>query len=191
MSTLIIGLILFLGGHSIAIVSPATRDALAMRLGAIGWRVAYGIVALVGLYLIVDGYAAARMHPVVLWQPPLWTRHLAALLMLPVFVFFVAAYLPGWIKKTLKHPMLVSVKLWALAHLLANGMLADVILFGSFLAWAVVDRISLKRRLQRPSLALPESKANDAIAVIVGLAIYVLFVAHLHLAWIGVAPLGG
>ncbi len=190
MTTLIIGLLIFLGMHSISIVAPAKRDALALKFGPIGWRAIYGVVSIVGFYFIVTGYAAARLNPVVLYQPPTWTSHLVALLMLPVFVFFLAAYLPGKIKTALKHPMLVAVKIWALSHLLANGMLADVILFGSFLAWAVVDRISLKRRVARPNLAAPEGKLNDIIAVVAGIGLYVAFVVHLHLALIGVAPFG-
>ncbi|MFN2168786.1 MAG: NnrU family protein, partial [Anaerolineae bacterium] len=117
--------------------------------------------------------------------------HLAALLMLPVFVFFVAPYFPGRIKTTLKHPQLVAVKLWAVAHLLVNGTVADLVLFGSFLAWAVIDRISLKRRPERavPGLA-PAAGRNDALAIVVGLALYGLFAMVLHQRWIGVAPFG-
>jgi uncharacterized membrane protein len=116
-------------------------------------------------------------------------RHLSALIMLPVFPLILAAYLPGRIKAALKHPMLAGVKFWALAHLLANGMLADVLLFGSFLAWAVADRISFKRRVVRPIQTAPPSKMNDVIAVVAGLAIYVAFVLWLHTWMIGVSPL--
>ena len=189
MAMLISGLVLFLGGHSISIFAPDTRDRLAAQLGPLGWRIAYSIVALAGVVLISKGYAAARLDPVVLWVPPVWTRHLVAVLMLPVFVFLVAAYLPGRISSALKHPMLVSVKLWALAHLLANGMLADVLLFGGFLAWAVADRISLKRRKPRETLTLPKNPANDFMAVAIGFAIYFAFVLKLHVLLIGVAPM--
>ncbi|MFK8052857.1 MAG: NnrU family protein [Woeseiaceae bacterium] len=189
MTMLILGLVLFLGGHSLAIFAPAKRDAWALRFGDLGWRALYGIVAVIGLILIVKGYAVARLDPVIVWLPPAWTRHLVAVLMLPTFVFLVAAYFPGKIKDKLKHPMLVSVKLWALAHLLANGMLADIILFGSFLAWAVADRISLKRRAPRASITLPKNPANDFIAVAIGLVLYFAVALKLHLWLIGVAPL--
>ncbi len=190
MSLLIIGLVLFLGIHSIAIFSPAGRDALAAKMGELPWKAIYAIVAIIGFILIIKGYAAARLDPVMIWQPPGFMRHVTALLMLPVFIFLLAAYLPGKISAALKHPMLVAVKLWALSHLLANGMLADVLLFGGFLVWAVADRISLKRRKPRATPQLPKTGANDIIAVIGGIALYVGFAFWAHLAWIGVAPFG-
>jgi uncharacterized membrane protein len=126
---------------------------------------------------------------VLLYNPPFWTRHLTAVLMLPVFPLLFAPYFPGRIKAALKHPMLVAVKLWAVAHLISNGMLADVLLFGAFLAWAVADRISYKHRQQRPLKGAPPAARNDVIVVIVGLAIYALFVFWLHLKLIGVQPI--
>jgi uncharacterized membrane protein len=189
MSTLILGLVLFLGSHSVSIVAPGARKALAARLGEWPWKGLYAVVAIAGFVLIVQGYAAARLEPVQLWVPPTWTRHLAALLMLPAFTMLLAAYLPGRIKTTLKHPMLAATKLWAVAHLLSNGTLADVVLFGSFLAWAVVDRISLKRRAGGRALpAAPPSRWNDAIAVVGGLALYVAFAGWAHVRLFGVAP---
>lgn len=188
MGTLIAGLLIFLGTHSVSIVAPNWRNRMALSLGRIGWQVVYSLVALAGFVLIVNGYAQARLDPVVVYSPPVWTRHLAALLMLPVFVLLLAAYLPGRIKTATKHPMLTATKLWAVAHLLANGMLHDLLLFGAFLAWAVADRISLKYRTPRPTPALPAGKLNDAIAVAGGLALYVVFAMWLHLRWIGVAP---
>lgn len=190
MTLLIAGLVLFLGMHSIGIVASDGRDQLAKKLGPIGWRALYSVISIVGFVLIVKGYAAARLDPTVLWYPPTWTGHITAVLMLPVFVFLLAAYLPGRIRDTLKHPMLVATKIWALAHLIANGTLADVLLFGGFLAWAVADRISLKRRTARATLTMPKTGANDVIAVVGGLALYGAFVAHLHLALMGVAPFG-
>jgi uncharacterized membrane protein len=139
--------------------------------------------------LIIWGYGVARQQPILLYAPPVWMRHLSALVMLPVFPLLLAAYMPGRIKTALKHPMLAAVKFWALAHLLANGMLADVLLFGSFLAWAVADRISFKRRVARPIHTAPPSRMNDVIAVVGGLAIYVIFVLWLHVRLIGVSPL--
>jgi uncharacterized membrane protein len=149
---------------------------------------AFSVVSVVGLILIVVGYGMARADPAVLYVPPAWLRHVALLLLVPVFPLLVATYFPGRIKAKLGHPMLVAVKLWAVAHLLVNGMLQDLLLFGAFLAWAVVDRISMKRRSQRPIPTLPASKANDAIAVVGGLALYVVFVLWAHQWLFGVAP---
>jgi uncharacterized membrane protein len=189
MSTLILGLIIFLGVHSVSIVAPAWRDAMAQRLGLAGWQIAYALVSLLGFYLIVRGYSLARLSPTVLYVPPVGLRHVAALLMLPVFPLLFATYLPGRIRDVAKHPMLVATKFWALAHLLANGMLADVLLFGAVLAWAVADRISLGKRSQRPIRTAPRGRWNDVAAVALGLVAYVVFVRWLHLAWFGVAPM--
>ena len=186
MNFLVAGLLLFLGIHSVSIVAPRARDRWARSMGPNLWRAVYSTVAVVGFVLLVRGYAAARAEPVVLYVPPGWGRHVTMLLMLPVFVMLFAAYLPGRIKSALKHPMLVAVKLWATAHLLANGMLADVLLFGGFLAWAVVDRISLKRRPARPVPGAAPSRWNDLFAVLLGLAAYVAFVLWLHPKLIGV-----
>ncbi len=188
MSLLILGLVLFLGIHSISIVATGWRDAQAARLGENAWKGIYTLLSLAGFALIVIGYGQARQAPVVLYVPPVALRHVAALLMLPVFVLLVAAYMPGRIKAAAKHPMLVATKLWATAHLLANGNLADVLLFGGFLAWAVADRISMKRRTQRPLPGAPAGRFNDAIALVLGLALYVGFVAFGHRWLIGVAP---
>jgi uncharacterized membrane protein len=187
MTLLILGLVLFIGVHSIAIVSVAARNHLAQVLGLNAWRAAYSLVSLAGFTLLVMGYMEARQSPVLLYAPPLWTRHVAFALMLPVFPLIFAAYLPGAIKAKLKHPMLAAVKIWALAHLLANGMLADLVLFGGLLAWAVVTRISLKRRGQRPlMMPLPApSRVNDVVAVVLGLAVYALMLFWLHRVLIG------
>jgi uncharacterized membrane protein len=194
MLLLILGLVLFLGVHSVSIVSASGRNRLVQQLGEGQWKGLYSLASLAGFVLIVVGYGAAREAPVLLYTLPNGFRHLAAVLMLPVFVLLLAAYLPGRIQRAAKHPMLLAVKLWALAHLLANGTLADVLLFGGFLAWAVVDRISVKKRaaagLLRPGPVLPGSKANDAIALVGGLGIYVLFVVWAHAWLIGVRPFG-
>jgi len=194
MGWLILGLLLFLGVHSLSIVSPAGRDRLVDRLGENAFKGLYSLVSLVGLGLIVWGYGLAREAPVLLYALPGGFRHLAALLMLPVFVLLLAAYLPGRIKTAAKHPMLLAVKLWALSHLLAQsvtgGTLADVLLFGGFLVWAVADRVSLRRRTVRAVPALPASGGNDAIAVVGGLVLYALTVFWAH-AWLfGVRPFG-
>lgn len=189
MTLLILGLVLFLGIHSISIVAPQWRDAQAMRHGEMAWKGVYALVSIAGFVLLIYGFGIARQAPIVLYSPPRWTGHIALLLMLPVFPLLLAAYLPGRIKTAAKHPMLVAVKLWALAHLLANGTLADVLLFGGFLAWAVADRISLKHRPHRPVPSVPARPTNDLIALVGGLVIYGVFVTVLHQALIGVSPL--
>jgi uncharacterized membrane protein len=187
MLQLLIGIVLFFGMHSASIVALPIRERVAAK-SENAWKVVYGLVSIVGIVLMVRGYAELRSTPTVLYVTPYWLRHVAALLLLPVFVFFIAPYFPGKIKATLKHPQLVAVKLWAFAHLLVNGMLADVLLFGSFLAWAVVDRISLKNRPQRQLPGAPETAANDIILVIVGLALYAVFAVWAHEWLIGVKP---
>lgn len=192
MSLLIAGLLLFLGIHSVAIFTPGLRAGAVERLGLWPWKGVYSLVAIAGFALIVIGYGQARMQPVWLYQPPAGLRHLSMLLMLPVFPLLLAAYLPGRIQRAAKHPMLVATKLWALAHLLVNGGLHDVLLFGGFLAWAVLDRISVKRRANVvPPPGAPATAWNDAIAVVAGLALYVGFVVWLHRALIGVSPMAG
>jgi uncharacterized membrane protein len=189
MAVLIIGLALFLGIHSIALAAPDFRSRTVARMGEGPWKGLYAAVSAVGLVLIVYGFHLARQSPVVLYTPPEWMRYGTVLLMLPVFPLLIAAYLPGRIKSAMKHPMLAAVKFWALAHLLANGTLADVLLFGGFLAWAVMDRISLKRRVQTvPSVSA--GRFNDAIAVMLGLGFYVLFIGWAHMRLFGVSPLG-
>jgi uncharacterized membrane protein len=190
MPVLIVGLVLFLGVHSVAIVAPALRARTIHRLGEGAWKGLYALVSLVGFVLICYGFGLARQAPVVLYSPPIWLRHVALILMLPVFPLIIAAYLPGRIKTAAKHPMLAAVKLWAFAHLLANGLLADALLFGAFLAWAVVDRISLKRR-STPQLlrTAPRGPLNDVIAVVLGLAIYALLIGWAHVRLFGVSPL--
>ena len=190
MGVLLLGLVLFIGVHSVSIVNPGWRERMVARLGEGQWKALYSIVAIIGLVLVIWGYGLARAEPVVLYTPPSWLKHLSFLLLIPVFPLLLATYLPGRIQAVTQHPMLAAVKLWALAHLLANGMLADVVLFGVFLAWAVADRISLKRRAPPSVPRLPAWKANDAIAVVAGLALYVAFVKPLHLWLIGVSPMG-
>lgn len=188
MLLLLIGLVLFFGVHSISIVAPARREVWAAAMGVNAWRGVYSLLSLAGLVLLIVGYAQARKYPVPLYFPPVGLRHLAFALMLPVFPLIFAAYLPGRIKQKLKHPMLVAVKTWAVAHLLANGMLADVLLFGGFLVWAVSVRISVGRRPPRPMmLSLPApSVRNDVLAVLLGLGVYVLTVLWLHRVLTGV-----
>ena len=191
MFVFVVGLALFLGIHSVSIFAPALREAQVAQRGEGAWKALYSIVSLVGFVMLVYGYGVARQSPVVLWTPPTAMRHIALLLMLPVFPLLFAAYLPGRIQRAAKHPMLLAVKLWATAHLLANGTLVDVILFGAFLAWAVLDRISVKRRATPHAVpGAPPAAANDIIAVAVGLAVYGVFVVWAHRWLIGVSPLG-
>jgi len=186
MNTLILGLILFIGSHSVSIFVPKWRDSMADALGEYAWKGIYSVFAIAGVILIVMGYGEARQDVEILYHPAPWLRHVSMLLMLFVFPIFLSTYLPGRIKATLKHPMLVATKTWAFAHLLANGTAADVLLFGSILAWAVVDRISVKRRKPRPIHTLPATKLNDVIAIVGGLAIYAAFVLWWHGSLIGV-----
>jgi uncharacterized membrane protein len=190
MPLLIAGLVLFLGVHSVAIVAPTFRTRTIQRMGEGAWKGLYALISLAGFVLICYGFGLARQAPVVLYSPPTWLRHLAFLLMLPVFPLLIAAYLPGRIKTAAKHPMLAAVKFWAFAHLLANGSLADVLLFGGFLAWAVADRISVKRRAMPQVLrTAPPGPWNDAIAVVLGLAVYALLIGWAHVRLFGVSPL--
>jgi len=193
MLVLLAGLIVFLGVHCVSIVAPGWRTAQAARLGEGAWKGLYSVAAGIGLVLIVVGYGMARREPVLLYTPPAGLRHLSFAVMLPVFPLLFAAYLPGRIRRAVKHPMLLAVKFWAVAHLLANGALADVLLFGGFLVWAVFDLISVKRRPAAQAHQAPAAPArpyNDVIAVAGGLAVYGLFIAGAH-RWItGVSPLG-
>ena len=192
MTQLVLGLALFLGIHSLSIFARPLRDRLVQRLGEIGFKIVYSLVALAGFLLIIRGYGAARLDPTVLYVPPDWTRHLTMLLMLVVFPGFLATYFPGRISDALKHPTLVAVKAWALSHLLVNGTLAAVILFGAFRAWAVIDRISVKRRSATSAApSFPRRGINDFVVVIGGLAAYAAFAFWLHPAWIGVSVIRG
>jgi uncharacterized membrane protein len=191
MVLLILGLIIFLGIHSVAIVNEPFRNQAAKRLGEMPWKAVFSSLSAIGLLLIIIGYAQqAKIDPIVVYTPPMWLKHVSFLLLLPVFPLLLAAYLPGKIQTKTRHPMLLATKLWALAHLLTNGTLADVLLFGGFLAWAVADRISVKRRtvLRETPVALT-GPGNDIIAVVVGLGLYVAFVLWLHTLFIGVAPI--
>jgi uncharacterized membrane protein len=187
MGYLIVGLLVFLGVHSVAIVAPAWRDATAARLGDPTWKALFGLVSVIAFVMLVHGYALARHDPQVLYTTPAWMRHVAAILMLPVFPLLLATYLPGRIKTAVKHPTLTATKTWALAHLLVNGTVADVLLFGGFLAWAVADRIAVgKRATPRRTPGAPPSRWNDLVALAGGLVLYLLFVGWAHERLIGV-----
>ena len=184
---LIIGLVLFLGIHSISIVALSLRDKMAAKC-ELGWKLFYSLVSLVGIVLIVKGYVDLRQTPTVLYATPLWMRHVAATLLLPVFVLFLVPYFPGRIKNVIKHPQLLAVMLWAVAHLLVNGTMADVILFGSFLIWAIADRISMMNRVTRPVPGAPKSNLNDVIVIVAGLGLYLVMAFWLHEVLFGVRP---
>ncbi len=192
MTLLILGLVLLLGMHSIRIVADDFRGAQVARLGINGWKAIYSIVSIAGFVLLVYGYGLAREAPTVLFVPPPWTRHVTALLTIPAFVLLAAAYVPGTrIKRAVGHPMVAGVKIWAFAHLLANGMLADVLLFGAFLAWAVFDYVAARRRDRASGRVYPVGPPmRDVTAVAVGLAAYAVFAFWLHAWWIGVRPFG-
>lgn len=191
MALLIAGLILFLGVHSVSIVAPGWREAQIARHGERTWKGVYALVSLAGLLLLIHGYGVARQTPWVLYAPPTALRHVALLLMVPVFPLLFAAYLPGRIQRAARHPMLLAVTIWATAHLLANGTLADVLLFGAFLVWAVADRISVKRRaVPRHVPGAPPGSLNDVVAVVGGLGVYVAFLFWVHVWMTGVSPLG-
>ena len=193
MTVLILGLILFLGPHSVRIVAEPWRTQMLQRLGEKPWKGLYSLVSLIGFALIIWGYGLARYNPVVLWQPPVAMRHIASLLTLASFILLTAAYVPGnSIKARLRHPMILGVKLWAFAHLLANGMAADLVLFGAFLLWAVLDYRAARERDREQSISYGQGKLMPSIvAVVIGTLLWAAFAFWLHRWWIGVAPFGG
>ncbi len=193
MTVLILGLVLFLGVHSVRIVADGWRTRVIAARGEATWKGLYSVLALAGFVLIVWGYGLARQQPVVLWNPPVATRHLASLLTLAAFVLITAAYVPAnGIKARLRHPMMLGTKLWALAHLLANGNLADVLLFGGFLVWAVLGFRAARARDRAAGTAAPAGGARGtAAAAVVGLLAWAVFAFWAHGALIGVRPFGG
>jgi len=194
MPLMVAGLALFLGLHSLPVVQ-SLRTGIVRAVGDTPYRIVFSILSLVGLILIAEGYKAWKYEApgsAILYVPPTWLAHIALLLNLFAFVSVAATYGKSHIKKAVKHPMILGVKIWAFAHLLSNGDLASVVLFGGFLAWGVIDRISVKRR-ERAGLIAPRAFEprwrDDAIAVTIGVGVYVLFVWKLHLWLIGVSPL--
>ena len=192
MSILIIGLIIFLGLHSVRIFADGWRMRVQAQRGEGAWKGLYSVVSLIGFALIIWGYGLARQQPVVLWVPPVAMRHIAALLMLFAIIMLVAAFVPGnAIKAKLHHPMTLSVKTWALAHLLANGNLADVLLFGSFLAWAVFCFIAARKRDRVAGTIYPAGRALPTVmTVVIGVVAYGVFAVYLHKWLIGVPVFG-
>ncbi len=192
MTVLIAGLIIFLGVHSVRIVADDWRTAQIARVGPKVWKGGYALLSLIGLVLIVVGYGLARQSPVVLYTTPAWTRHSAALLTLGAFALIAAAYVPEThMKARIRHPMVAGVKVWAFAHLLANGTLADVVLFGSFLAWAILNYSAALRRDRAKNVGyVIGPMSRDVTAVAIGAAAWVVFTFWLHRWLTGVQPLG-
>lgn len=190
MFALIIGLILFLGVHSVRIFSDDWRTAQINRYGEHPWKIGYTLVSLAGFALIVWGYGLARYSPVLLWSPPIAMRHVAALLTAVSFILIAATYIPrNGIKARLHHPMVLGVKAWALAHLLANGTLADLILFGSFLVWAIFSFSAARKRDRLTHKQYPAGTAGaTGLTVIIGIAAWIIFSFWLHGPLIGVRP---
>jgi uncharacterized membrane protein len=199
MTMLVLGLLLFLGVHSVRIVAEGWRTATIARLGEKGWKGLYSLASVLGLVLIVVGYGAARAQPVLVWVPPIWTRHLAGLLNLVAIVLLVAAYVPGnRIKAALRHPMILGIKVWAFAHLVSNQMLADFVLFGAFFVWAVLDFRAARGRDRAAGVAGAAGAAASRgrmgptiVAVVAGVALWALIAFWAHGVVIGVKPFGG
>ena len=189
MERLILGVAVFFGVHCISLLALSWRDRVAERLGTRTWQGIYSVASLIGLYLLVTGYGAARASDAVLYATPPGCRYIAALLMLPAFSLALASIIPGRIRTAAQHPLLLATMLWAAAHLLTNGSVADLLLFGTFLVWAIAVRTSLQHRPARPIRVLPTSAINDVIVVVGGLALYAIFLFWLHARWFGVAPL--
>ena len=190
MTIMILGLVVFLGVHSIRIVAEPWRQARIQQMGLMAWKGLYSVVALIGLVLVIWGYGQTRLDPVWVWQPPTALRHLTLLLMIPAMILLVAAYVPGnALKARLGHPMLLAVKVWALAHLLANGRLGDIILFVAFLVWAILAFRAARRR--EPAAGGGGRGAATLITVVLGLVLYGLFAGVLHAWLIGVPVMPG
>lgn len=191
MSMLILGLVIFLGMHSLRIYAPGLRERQVAKLGLLTWKGLYSIVSIIGFVVLVWGFGLARQHPVLLYVPPMWLRHLNALFTLVAFVLLAAAYVPrNRIKARLGHPMLLAVKVWALGHLLATGMLRDVVLFGAFLVWAIALFAILRRHDRLTGTVYPAGTLRgDVIAVVIGVVAWAIFAFWLHQALIGVNPM--
>lgn len=191
MLQLLIGLVLFLGIHSLQSFAPLVRQNAIARWGALGFKGIYSTVSLLGLFLLVQGYGQARLDPVMLWSPPRGMQHATILLMWLAMVLLVATYVPGnQIKAKLRHPMTLSVKVWALGHLLSNGNLADVLLFGGFLLWSVLLFRAARQRDRMGTHAAPDgSVLGTVIAVVVGTGVWAAFLmGGLHVWLVGVMP---
>jgi uncharacterized membrane protein len=189
---LVAGLVLFLGAHSVRIFADSWRTNVIAKVGEKTFKGVYSLVSLAGFVLLIWGFGVARETPVIVWSPPVAMRHIAGLLTLLAFVFLAAAHGPAnAIKARLHHPMVVAVKTWALAHLLANGTLAHIVLFGAFLVWAVLDFIAARKRDRVNNVQYPAGKASGTLLAIgVGIVTWAVFAFWLHGLLIGVKPMG-
>lgn len=187
---LMLGLIIFIGVHSVRIIAEDWRTRTVARVGLLPWKGVHALLSIAGFVLLVWGYGQARLESVVLFDPPLFTRYLAGLLMLVSLVLVAAAYVPrNHIKAAVGHPMIVGVKVWAFAHLLANGRLADVLLFGVFLVWAIAGYIAARRRDRSAGIVYPPGdELRTMVTVIAGVGVWAALVSGLHLHLIGVPP---
>ena len=192
MFILVLGLILFLGVHSTRIFAEGWRTQTIARVGEKPWKGVYSVVSLIGFALIIWGFGIARQQPVVLWSPPVAMKHLNSLFTLLAFVLLAAAYVPrNQIRSRLHHPMVLGVKLWAFGHLLATSTLANTVLFGAFLLWAILDfRAARQRDRALGTVYLAGTLAGTLVAVIAGVVAWAAFAFWAHAAWIGIAPLG-
>lgn len=192
MVVLILGLVVFLGIHSVRIFADGWRARMIARWGAGSWKAVYSLLSVAGFVLLVWGFGLARQQAVLLYLPPPWLKHLNALFTLAAFVLVVAAYVPrNHVKAAIGHPMLAGVKLWAFGHLLATGFLHDVVLFGAFLLWAVVDFVVSRRRDRRTGVAYPAGTwLGDLVTLLVGVGAWAAFAFWLHARWFGVSPFG-
>ena len=187
---LVLGLVVMLGAHVFVTFRDA-RAGLMAKFGQNGYRALFSIVSIVGLALIVWGYGQYRAHEwIQIWSPPVFMRHITVGLMLFAVIFFTAAFIPSHIKTKLKHPMLASVKTWALAHLLSNGDLGSILLFGGFLAWGVYARIAAKHRTDVVLPVAPTGWTNDIIVVVLGIVIYLALGYAFHPMVVGVPVFG-
>jgi uncharacterized membrane protein len=191
MTFLVAGIALFVGAHSVRLVAPDWRARFIATHGEKRWKALYSVLSLVGFVLIIYGFGLSRADPVFLWNPPVWTRHLALPLTLLTFILLAASHgPPNHIKQKLGHPMYAGVKLWALAHLLANGRLGDVLLFGTLLLWAIAGFAISRRRDRRAGITYPAGVArNTVVAVVMGSVIWAIFAFWLHRLLIGVPPI--
>jgi uncharacterized membrane protein len=192
MALLIVGIILFLGLHLLRVIAPGFRQSMIASLGENGWKIAYSVVSILSLIVLIYGFGQARQVTGMLYNPPVWMAHIAITLMLIALICLAASLLPaGHIAVRTKHPMVLSVKIWAFAHLLANGETSSVLLFGAFLAWGVILRISLKRRERAGELKLRPfvSGKFDVYAIVIGVVAWALLVWRVHEWLIGVSPL--
>ena len=192
MALLIVGLVIFLGVHSVRIVADDWRTAQIAKRGPKAWKGIYAVLSLIGFVLIVYGYGLARQVPAVVYAPPAWLRHLGTVLTIPAFILLAAAYVPGTrIKRAVGHPMVLGVKVWAVAHLLANGAVADLVLFGSIFVWAVVNYAAARRRDRAAGTVYAVGPVSrDVRAVVIGLVVWAVFAFWLHGVLIGPQPFG-